>query len=61
MFGDSYGHAGDPSATGRLRVARYVLRGLPNVKLFRAGFGQGIPVVSIDIKGLAGKFGWQEW
>src|SRR5579871_4705228 len=32
MFGD-YGHAGDPSQTGRLRVARYVLREVAKVKL----------------------------
>jgi len=32
MFGD-YGHAGDPSQTGRLRVARYVLREAAKVKL----------------------------
>src|SRR5581483_11383103 len=32
MFGD-YGHAGDPSETGRLRVARYVLRKVAKVKL----------------------------
>jgi len=35
MFGDSYSRAGDPSQTGRLQVARYVLRAPPKVKQFR--------------------------
>src|SRR5579871_6065024 len=35
--------AGDPSQTGRLRVARYVLPHPPDVKLFRNGPGRRRP------------------